>query len=364
MNIQAKIAAIFPYTLMIVGGICPQSSLASETLEEVRDTGFGASSANMEALVRTPELDERFRLGGSLDVEAQSYFLDATASRRSYLFNPNSLRLYFESRLKNDIRGFGKFRATYDPVAGTGGVSSPLSGTVYPRIQADLEELKLQFNAASRVFFTVGKQKIRWGSGRFWNPSDFLNSVDRDPLSTEDLRSGVSLIKTHVPLASSNAYLVQRVDGADRISRIQNALRFEAPLWEASEGGVTAVWTSGLKPAFSLDLSSDVIGNFDANVEAVASCGTAGPFADRWKPTLLAGFSYDFPYAERDVFTIAAEYFRNPFGLTSKEDYLATILAGAYRPNRLARDYAMVYLFMPGPGSWDDWSFILFQLVN
>ena len=65
------------------------------------------------------------------------------------------------------------------------------------------------------LFITVGQQPIRWGEGRFWNPTDLLNQQARDPLAIFDERLGVGLVKLHLPIEALawNLYAVANLEG-------------------------------------------------------------------------------------------------------------------------------------------------------
>ncbi len=62
-----------------------------------------------------------------------------------------------------------------------------------------LDQLWVNFDVDHRAFVTVGRQHVKWGVGKFWNPTDYLHPVKRDPLATFDTRTGTTLVKLHVP---------------------------------------------------------------------------------------------------------------------------------------------------------------------
>ena len=73
---------------------------------------------------------------------------------------------------------------------GSGDERSSSIGGLAQRRPARLEQLWLKTNYKHTVFLTLGLQPIRWGVGRIWNPSDFLNDRQRDPVAVFDDRPG------------------------------------------------------------------------------------------------------------------------------------------------------------------------------
>ena len=61
----------------------------------------------------------------------------------------------------------------------------------------------------------MGLQRIKWGSGRFWNPTDFLNQQRKDPLDFFDKRLGVAMLKLHLPLEAQGWNIYGIVDFED-----------------------------------------------------------------------------------------------------------------------------------------------------
>ena len=44
----------------------------------------------------------------------------------------------------------------------------------------------LNFDIGRTVFVTAGRQRVKWGIGRFWNPTDFLQPARLDALAFFD----------------------------------------------------------------------------------------------------------------------------------------------------------------------------------
>ncbi|MBY0470404.1 hypothetical protein K2X30_04485 [bacterium] len=315
------------------------------------EKGFGDKKGLTQADKDFVEAD-RLKIGGTLWNEATFAQVGTGTAANGYFFNPNSLWVYFDARLKGDVRGVMKFKTIFDPTL-TDGATNPLTGSTSRRTQTDLEELKILFSANKKVFFTIGKQKIKWGAGKFWNPTDFLNSDRRNFLYSTDLRSGISQVKTHVPLGASNLYMIQGLDQADKIDKVRHSLRAEVPLGGKGEISASTSFKKESHPRYGIDVSS-AVGDFDVYGEA-AYVGTSS-----W----VLGVSYDAVYAESDTITFGLEYFENGAGYSSTSDYTAVFTSGAYQPFYLSRRYGMFMVYLPKPGNWNHTTFTIFNLLN
>jgi hypothetical protein len=339
-----------------------------KSTESEFEKGFGETKGMSTADKDTADAD-RLKFGGTLWNEAQYYHFGGASSSNSFFLNPNSLWLYADGRLKNDVRGYAKLKTIYDPTAT--GSTNIFTGTTTQKTTLDLEELKLMFSAEKKVFFTVGKQKIKWGSGKFWNPTDFLNSDQRNFLYTTDLRSGITQIKTHVPIGASNFYLINGFDDANAIYKVKNSLRAEVPIGPA-EISASASTRSGTEPIFGLDFSS-ALWEFDVYGEVAYSAGNNRTFYSasgsttaptRQQIDWTAGIQLEIPYADNDTMAFSFEYFRNGLGYTSTADYPYVIVAGGYEAFRLSQQYGLLMFYLPKPGNWNNVTFSVFNIFN
>jgi hypothetical protein len=114
------------------------------------------------------------------------------------------------------------------------GRPGPLGGSAQS-LTTQLDQLWLKWDAYRRVFFTLGRQRIKWGSGRFWNPTDFLNAQRLDSVAILDTRLGATLLKVHVPVESLgwNFYAIANLSGAERPDDAGAAVRGEFVLGPA-----------------------------------------------------------------------------------------------------------------------------------
>ena len=226
-----------------------------------------------------------------------------------------------------------------------------------------LDQLWLRFDIAHRLFVTAGKQHVRWGTARFWAPTDYLHLRPRNPLDVFDARTGTTMIKLHLPIESKgwNFYAYGLTEGPDATStlgRLGGAARAEFVI-DTTEVGLGAMAQKGRKPKYAVDLSTgisdfDFYGEmalryqddidrvrYDAN--AISPAPPADPptnlipyidtnqartayyaqVADAYYPTYrrqgirpqaVGGVNYSRKYNDNDTFTLGAEYFYNPLG--------------------------------------------------
>jgi len=188
--------------------------------------------------------------------------------------------VYLEAKPSNEMRGLIRGRLIFDPL------DPVLSRTP----QAFLNQFWFQFGVAKRVFVTLGRQNIKWGSARLWTVTDFLQNPNPDPLNTYDLRTGVDMVKVVVPWEemASNLVVVATADlrgPADHPLRYGGAVRAEVALG-LSELALTAAFQQGRRPRYGLDWSVG-LGPVDLQAELALVRDTGG--ARLWE---LAGTDF------------------------------------------------------------------------
>jgi hypothetical protein len=136
----------------------------------------------------------------------------------------------------------------------------------------------------------------------------------------------------------------------DRVSTNLNVNPADLPFGPTPTSNTAAAWTQYLGPAV------------DTIYPAVAGTGV--------KVQATGGMSYSIKYADKDVFTLGAEYFYNQLGYSDTAVYPGLILPHQQALNEpasffyLGRHYAGVFALLPAPGSWDRTSFTLSSMAN
>lgn len=400
--------------------------------EASRDRAIlGGSESPMFQHVAAPE--DPLKVGGQLYLRAQTTASSGQSPANWSLGAPAMLDVYMDNRPNDRVRGFALFRMVYDPTLpvsnGTGGTigtpqasgsisgSSPLTSLVSTTTRAPvlaLDQLWLRGDIARTLFFTAGKQHVRWGTGRFWMPTDFLHLRRRNPLDVFDARTGTTMLKLHVPIESKawNFYaygILEDSTASPTLGHAAAAARAEF-VFGAAELGLGMKLQRSRKPQYACDLSVGV-GEFDFYGELALRHGKE---IDRvryepdamlpdevtppaWqspdttallrlqqavdsrypserlsgvKPQAVGGISYSGKYWANDVLTIGAEFFYNAIGYSNSDAYLGLVLPRSRELQDaatffyLGRYYGVLYLSMPAPYSLERHSFTLSTLTN
>lgn len=324
--------------------------------------------------------DDRLTIGGKLYVRANAYFIEGAKPEKSKLDNPNLLDMFVDARPNDRLRGFAQARMRYDFTVSAG--DKDAYGTPISPSSVVLDQLWLKFDVAHRVFFTAGRQRIKWGAGRFWNPTDFMNQQALDPLAVFDERTGVGLIKVHVPIESigANLYGLGNFEGANKLNQVGGALRTEWVLGP-SEVALSAAARKGQPVRLGGDASAGV-GPFDLHVEAAVLHGVTDPYytgkldfdtftfpdeknrEDEWLPQVVGGGEVAIKYNDEDAVYVGAEYFYNGAGYDDASLYPWLFAKGAYTPFYTGKHYGGVYVYLPSPGRLDDVSLTASTLAN
>ncbi len=373
----------------------------------------------------TGQKEDWLKIGGQLQLRLAASAYEHTAARDWPLTSPNLLDAYLDTRPNDRVRGFVLGRLSYDPTAptaggertavpGQGGTSTLAFGTTPTTANpgAVLDQLWINFDLYHRAFVTAGRQHVKWGVGRYWNPTDYLHPVKRNPLATFDVRTGTTMVKVHVPWEKRgwNFYgfgIFEDLAGdtirpPSTLGRLGAGARAEVVLGSA-ELGLDAVAQDGHHPRYGADLSAGV-GDFDLYAEAAFRSGGDTPRwrqtgsgqpaifppslqgwerdeTDKLTPQLVAGGTWSVKYSDEDSLTVGAEYFYNALGydhadvypylitgapaLTSTIPPAATQQApNAFQPFYLGKHYAAVNLYLPQPGRWNDTTLIFTVLGN
>ena len=372
--------------------------------------------------------EDPLRIGGQLYWRLMSTAGQGQNPRNWGLSAPALLDVYMDARPNERVRAFVLGRMFYDPTLPPNGTTAASSGSGTPTnvvstsgssVQSSdstsanlftqptrgpsvlLDQLWLRFDLLHTVFVTAGKQHVRWGTARFWTPTDYLHMQPRNPLLPFDARSGVTMLKLHLPWEERGwnfyAYaLPENLDATATVGKVAAASRVEVVLGSFEAGaGVFGRQNSKAKFAgdvsfgvWDLDFYGEVAVRNAADVDFVHYHGSDGtidcsalpagsllsPYYSvargaGWKPQATGGLSYTRQYADKDTFTIGAEYFYNGLGYSNVKDYLGLFALSQTMANPaaffyLGRQYLGVFATAPAPYSWDLHSFTLSTLAN
>lgn len=375
----------------------------------------GAPAAN--AFETQEAVDDPLKIGGRFYLRALTIGRSGFGPEASGLSTPTLIDGYFDARPSERIRGYVLGRLLYDAAVPAAQVNSlalvsgdPPSARAASSPSVVLDQAWLRFDLDRKVFLTVGRQHVRWGTARFWNPTDFITPDRRNALSLIDARVGASLIKVHVPWEERNwnFYALALFDNAGPagvLGRVGAASRAEVVLGN-TELGAEAVFQFGRRNRFGFDLSS-AVGPLDVYAEVAMTRGTerslyrlpegvsslaeligseailepnprnpeerlpnlnrlaVEPYALRGLvPQVTGGATWTFAYNENDTATVGVEYFYNGSGYDNAELYPVLFARGEFQSFFVGRHYAGLYAVLNGPGPWDNTNFILSNLGN
>jgi hypothetical protein len=357
-----------------------------------------------------PKLSEEAAPENPLTIGGQFYMRAQTSGREKQdpknwsVSSPSLVDGYFDARPNPRVRAFLLTRMQFDPMLQQGltglpggfdsgqGAMATLSAPVAHGPQLALDQLWIRFDIKRTVFVTAGRQHVRWGTARFWTPTDFLHLRHRNPLDVFDARTGTSMLKLHLPWESKGwnfyAYGVTESNGPT-LGSIAGAARAEMVLG-TSELGLGALVQRGHKPKLAADLSTG-IWDFDLYGELALRYGSEIDLVNYApvpgtsvfdptnyptykksgiKPQATGGLSWAHKYNDNDLLTVGAEYFYNSLGYAEP-----TVYPGLIAPRNpplseppaffyLGRQYAALFVSLPAPYSWDLHTFTLSTLGN
>jgi hypothetical protein len=362
---------------------------------------LGESVSPEDILERLESADDTLEIGGLAFLRYSYFALDEGKAQEFAVSSPSFVDLYLDARPSEQIRFFSRARLRHDATLEE------------DKSNVALDQLWLKFNIDLTAFFTIGRQRIKWGTGRFWNPTDFLNTDALDALSVVvfDERLGVSLAKLHIPVESigANLYAIASLDDGNTAEKIGGALRLEFLLGQTEVSATVAARRSN-PLRMGLD-ASGAFGPFDLRAEAAVQYRVKSPFFrgsfdasplridefnlqgvapedipdavsdqlpdvlagrqperffrdDEFIPQVMLGAEYGRNYTDDDAIYVGAEYFFNDLGYANADLYPVLFAEGQFTPFYTGRHYAGAYVFLPAPGSWNNTNFTTSTLAN
>ncbi|HEX4404857.1 MAG TPA: hypothetical protein VH560_08520 [Polyangia bacterium] len=402
---------------------------------------LGAGPGGPEHLSDYQAPDNPLQIGGQLYLRAQS---SGQQGRDAWtLTSPNLLDVYLDARPNPRVRAYVLGRMSFDPTAAPdvtstttmnalmggdsgGGAFSGGSATGFTTFTSTrgpssiLDQMWIRFDILNHLFVTAGKQHVHWGTGRFWQPTDYLHPVKRNPLDVFDARPGTTMLKVDVPWEQRgwNFYgfgvFEDPNNATPTLNEVAGGARAEIVVLGA-EIGLDALVKKGQKPRYGIDFSTgiwelDVHGDVGirygedfCNVEhhpagtpgtpmgtfIGGSCPDPGTLPGGVAPSAalmtqaqmfdvaplsgikvqaVGGIDWSHKYNDNDMFTVGAEYFYNQPGYSDTSVYPGLLLNSNYTPILnffyTGRQYAALFASFPAPYSWNLTTFTLSTLSN
>ncbi|HUK66063.1 MAG TPA: hypothetical protein VLV17_04495 [Anaeromyxobacteraceae bacterium] len=382
----------------------------------------GAEARLKSALEKT---EDPLKIGGVLYLRGNLSAREQAPPSAWTLSAPSLTDLYLDVRPLDRVRGFVLGRMLFDPTQGSStsplpGVNLPISISTQSNPTVLLDQLWLRFDLARTVFLTIGRQHVKWGVGHFWNPTDYLHAVRRDPLATFDERTGTFMAKAHLPwekrgwnfygmaifeplVTQATSPFQSSAGGSTGPASASGASSTPSELGDLGAGaraevvvgnfefGVDGAVQRGIRPRFGVDVSggigevdlrgelglrtsSDVPlyrGTFVPSQALSSNVSTYEPSGLR--PMLVLGADWEHKYSDQSSFTLGLEYFYNSNGYSDASLYPYLVIApyltnppqaSGFTPFYLGKHYAGAYLLLPKPGNWNLHTFTLSAIAN
>jgi hypothetical protein len=349
--------------------------------------------------------DDPLDIGGALYQQAFSTFQRNLTEGEQPLSMPLQFDAYLDARPNDRVRGYVGARLLYDsskdvygkPTAGGSTTLTNFSALTYTPAplpnnpQMVLDQAWLKFDIQRVAFLSIGKQHVKWGTGRIWNPSDALNPQRRDPLQPYDLRLGSNMATVQLPWEAkqANLYAIALLDNpqpASTLQQVGGAVRIEG-LVGPMEIGLDAVGHAQQNPRFGADLSTP-LGPFDFYAEAALLTGDSyvnyqyKGIPKRVSPTpslseiyavnrlpgsviqAVGGLDYTWSWRANRTATFGLEYMYNELGIDDGGMIPVLVYLGQYQPLYVAKHYGAFYLSAEGPDSGNKTSYNLTTIAN
>jgi len=352
------------------------------------------------------------QIGGQLYLRMQSTAYGGQWPQDWSLSAPSLLDLYLDARPNPRVRAFILGRMSYDPTLPlstptintgmttmmSGGALSAGNPTGFSTFSTGrgpntlLDQMWIRFDMYQKVFVTAGKQHVRWGTGHFWQPTDYLHQQKRNPLDVFDARGGTTMLKVNVPWEEKgwNFYGFAIAENPNAptptIGEVAGAFRIEGVI-AGVEVGADTYLRRHEDPRFGFDISTG-IWDFDVYGDLAIRPGSDflhdfpqyGNFYtfDGYETQAVAGITYSHKYNDNDMWTAGAEYFYNHPGYTGTGAPVQVISDAVMSKNPavmadpfavlpffyFGQQYAAIYLNLPAPYSWNYTNFTLSTLGN
>jgi len=319
-------------------------------------------------------------IGGQLFLRFNSSFREGIALGDGTIVGPSLLDVFADARPTDRVRAYAQLRMNFDYTVLPG--ETNFLGVEQEPFTLQLAQAWVKFDLGKVAYITAGRQRIRWGTGRFWNPTDFINQEIRNSVDFFDQRVGVDLVKVHFPFEALgwNLYLIAKINGVDFVKDTGLAARAEF-VFGPAELALSSSVQQDAPLRFGADVSAGVW-LFDLKAEGVLTRGlgrklfegeldfdngtlpTEVSTDDQWYFEGVVAAETQFKYTDVDTISIGAEYFYNPVGYTSANIYPFLFLQGAFVPLYTGQHYVGVYGLAPAPFDWNDLTLIVSTLGN
>lgn len=235
-------------------------------------------------------------------------------------------------------------------------------GATIERLSFKVNELYADLNFGDLVYARAGKQRLSWGAGYVFNPSDPVNPP-KDPTASRTALEGVPSLKAEIiakPVSLMTFAVVH-----DKLKETGYGAKLSTSVIPNSDVSVSGYWShsqswtaalnASVAPLYELPGWDSILVWTEASVyekDRYASFDAGNPLMPHAEDSsgaetaILAGASAKLPVLNT---VVLAEYYHLLEGLS--KDQIAAMLASPFwygelarRPGRLARDYLFISL--------------------
>lgn len=358
-------------TLVILISILMHMNL-SAAADEREEAIFGENTVEQKEELSLKDIP--LNIGGRLSLDGSATLQESHKISDTEYKHRTTLYTYLDARPNEITRAFARIRLLQPNPS----VSSEKQESSGPRFDVDESWIKVAPFERS-LFITAGRQHVKFGTGRFWNPSDFLSQGFIDPLAIYDYRLGSDLLKIHYPMEKKgwNFYLIIDADHMGIYKKPGAAVRAEI-MGKNSEYSFTAYGREN-KPARLAADASLGLGPIDLHTELVFSTLNRTPYYDdestvkklktrdrrqEWIPQVVTGVKYDYQYSDQKHISLEVEYFYNGLGYTNRDTEMLALAYQVAQPLYAGKHYLGSLIILPNPGHLQNSSFYLSHLLN
>jgi len=393
-NLHLTLPVLLSGVLLITPSVWAQQNSIEDNLFGGESQSMPLSSpAESQSSLSKAVTPESLTLGGRLELQSTLNKMSGQKLGHSALSTTTSAELYLDARPSDELRGYIKGaikQSGSSPQSNTNSAnpqnSPTLSGRVSNQPLVSVYETWIKWGGRGPFFTTLGRQKLKWGSATFWNPTDFLAVENKDPFATFDVRPGANLLKVHIPFEKSghNLYLLTSLENSSRLQDPKFAARAEFNYgFDAVSGELSTTFAGGHNQPrqWGIDLNT-ALGPVDVIVESALTHGSKRSFYrltqsdedtfqsesySRSKETIaqiVTGVRYDLKYSDSDSANISLEYFWNDFGSPDAASEAISFARGQAQRLYLAKKYLGASVLLAQPGALNDTTWLVSGLWN
>jgi len=313
-------------------------------------SGF-SQEAGLSANDKAISERDRAEIGGRVRIEGVYTQTTKQKPADANMKNGSGAELYLDAKSESGVRSFLRIRMEQSAAGVSATSATSAAGTdasTSPSLSVD--EAKIQATLWHKLFLTAGRQKMKFGAAKFFNPTDFPNQQMRDPFAREDRRPGVDALKLHLPLEDMNIYAIALASKSEVFGDTAGYGRAEFA-FSGGEVSVSALSKRNQTTKYGIDASA-AVRDIDAYTEVA--------FDDHERYS--AGFTYDVQISDSDAISLGAEYHHNGNGLAGSSQYFGALASGTHTPLTLGRDYAAATIYLAKP-QWLKHSTLIFSTI-